>query len=125
MNIIYNISLYGIISINILIVKILIYYIYTLYNKYLIITNKEKIKDFIREVKTDLINDYDKYTDDEITEYIDDIIKIYINLKCDFAEDYEDNIKIVYSDIDVFILTKKMQLLNFIDKNKIKKDLNI
>lgn len=123
MNIIYNISLYGIISINILIVKILIYYIYTLYNKYLIITNKEKIKDFIREVKTDLINDYDKYTDDEITEYIDDIIKIYINLKCDFAEDYEDNIKIVYSDIDVFILTKKMQLLNFIDKNK--KDLNI
>lgn len=125
MNIIYNISLYGIISINIIIVKILIYYIYTLYNKYLIITNKEKIKDFIREVKTDLINDYDKYTDDEITEYIDDIIKIYINLKCDFAEDYEDNIKIVYSDIDVFILTKKMQLLNFIDKNKIKKDLNI
>lgn len=125
MNIIYNISLYGIISINILIVKILIYYIYTLYNKYLIITNKEKIKDFIREVKTDLINDYDKYTDDEITEYIDDIIKIYINLKCDFAEDYEDNIKIVYSDIDVFILTKKMQLLNFIDKNKNKKDLNI
>ena len=125
MNIIYNISLYGIISINILIVKILIYYIYTLYNKYLIITNKEKIKDFIREVKTDLINDYDKYTDDEITEYIDDIIQIYINLKCDFAEDYEDNIKIVYSDIDVFILTKKMQLLNFIDKNKIKKDLNI
>lgn len=123
MNIIYNISLYGIISINILIVKILIYYIYTLYNKYLIITNKEKIKDFIREVKTDLINDYDKYTDDEITEYIDDIIQIYINLKCDFAEDYEDNIKIVYSDIDVFILTKKMQLLNFIDKNK--KDLNI
>ena len=112
MNIIYNISLYGIISINILIVKILIYYIYTLYNKYLIITNKEKIKDFIREVKTDLINDYDKYTDDEITEYIDDIIKIYVNLKCDFAEDYEDNIKIVYSDIDVFILTKKMQLLN-------------
>ena len=125
MNIIYNISLYGIISINILIVKVLIYYIYTLYNKYLIITNKEKIKDFIREVKTDLINDYDKYTDDEITEYIDDIIKIYVNLKCDFAEDYEDNIKIVYSDIDVFILTKKMQLLNFIDKNKIKKDLNI
>lgn len=125
MNIIYNISLYGIISINIIIVKILIYYIYTLYNKYLIITNKEKIKDFIREVKTDLINDYDKYTDDEITEYIDDIIQIYINLKCDFAEDYEDNIKIVYSDIDVFILTKKMQLLNFIDKNKIKKDLNI
>lgn len=123
MNIIYNISLYGIISINILIVKVLIYYIYTLYNKYLIITNKEKIKDFIREVKTDLINDYDKYTDDEITEYIDDIIKIYVNLKCDFAEDYEDNIKIVYSDIDVFILTKKMQLLNFIDKNK--KDLNI
>jgi hypothetical protein len=65
-----------------------------------------------------LIKDFNIFSPKDIQEIIRDIIQIYINNTCDFAEDYENNQKIYYNDIDIFIITKKMQIMKDI-KNKL------
>jgi hypothetical protein len=83
-----------------------------------IISNKENVYLLIKEVKQDLIKDFNIFSPKDIQEIIRDIIQIYINNTCDFAEDYENNQKIYYNDIDIFIITKKMQIMKDI-KNKL------
>lgn len=109
---IYNYCLYLTIIFNISLINIVIYYLYILRNRFIRMSDKERIFVLIKEIKYELIKDFDIFTSIEIKEIIDDIIKIYINNKCDFAEDYETKKKIYYNDIDVFIITKKQQIIN-------------
>lgn len=113
---IYDISLYLTIIFNIALMKAIIYYLYIQIKRYIRLSNKENIYIVIKEIKYDLIKDFDLYSSTEINEVINEIIKIYINHKCDFAEDYEDKQKKYYTDIDVFILTKKKQIIKDIKK---------
>lgn len=114
---IYDSCVYIIIIINIVIVKILAYYLFILYNRYLNLSNKRHIYEHIKDIKYDIINDFDNYSSIEIKELIDYIIQIYIKYTCDFSEDYYNNIKIEYNDIDVFIITKRKQLIDDIKNN--------
>ena len=114
---IYNYCLYLTIIFNISLINIVIYYLYILRNRFIRMSDKERIFVLIKEIKYELIKDFDIFTSIEIKEIIDDIIKIYINNKCDFAEDYETKKKIYYNDIDVFIITKKQQIINDIKQH--------
>lgn len=118
LSIIYNVCISIIIMINIIIIAITAYYLYVLRNKYITITNKKKIFTIINKLKNDIINDYNNYSSTELDEIINDIIQIYIDNKCDFDEDYENNIKIHYKDINEFIYNKRTKLYNdIINKN--------
>ena len=114
---IYNYCLYLTIIFNISLINIVIYYLYILRNRFIRMSDKERIFVLIKELKYELIENFDIFTSIEIKEIIDDIIKIYINNKCDFAEDYETKKKIYYNDIDVFIITKKQQIINDIKQH--------
>lgn len=118
LSIIYNVCISIIIMINIIIIAITAYYLYVLRNKYITITNKKKVFTIINKLKNDIINDYNNYSSTELDEIINDIIQIYIDNKCDFDEDYENNIKIHYKDINEFIYNKRTKLYNdIINKN--------
>lgn len=118
LSIIYNVCISIIIMINIIIIAITAYYLYVLRNKYITITNKKKVFTIINKLKNDIINDYNNYSSTELDEIINDIIQIYIDNKCDFDEDYENNIKIHYKDINDFIINKRTKLYNdIINKN--------
>lgn len=116
---IYNSCIYSIIVLNVIMIKIVAYYLFILYYKYLKISDKRYIYDYIKEIKYELITDFHNYKSNEINDIIDDIIKIYIKYTCDFADDYHNNIKIEYSDIDVFIITKRIQIIDDIKMNLI------
>lgn len=117
-SIIYNMCISIIIMINIIIIAITAYYLYLLRSKYITITNKKKVFTFINKLKNELINDYNNYSSTELDEIINNIIQIYIDNKCDFEEDYEDNIKVYYKDINEFIYNKRTKLYNdIINKN--------
>lgn len=118
LSIIYNVCISIIIMINIIIIAITAYYLYVLRNKYITITNKKNVFTIINKLKNDIINDYNNYSSTELDEIINDIIQIYIDNKCDFDEDYENNIKIHYKDINEFIYNKRTKLYNdIINKN--------
>lgn len=118
LSIIYNMCITIVIMINIFLVAITSYYLYVLRNKHITIANKKKVYTVINELKNELINDYNNYSSTELDEIINDIIQIYIDNKCDFDEDYEDNIKIHYKDINEFIINKRTKLYNdIINKN--------
>jgi hypothetical protein len=93
-------------------------YIYLLRTKLIRLSNKENIYVLIKEIKYDLIKDFELYSSNDIKEVIEGIIQIYIDNRCDFAEDYENKEKIYYNDLDVFIITKKNQIIKDI-KNKL------
>lgn len=118
---IYDTCVYTVIIINIMIIKIIIYYLIILYYKYFQISNKKNIYNCIKDIKNDLINDFHNYSSNEINEIIDEIIKIYIKYTCDFEEDYYNNIKIKYDNIDIFIITKRIQIIDYIKNNIILK----
>lgn len=115
---IYNYCLYFIISLNILLINMMIYFIFILKNKFLKLCNKENVFIIIKEIKYELINDFELYSLTDIKETIEFIIKIYIDNKCDFNEDYHNKQKIYYYDIDIFIITKRNQIIEDI-KNKL------
>ncbi len=115
---IYNYCLYLTIIIIITLIKLVICFMYIQVKKLRIISNKDNVYLLIKEVKQDLIKDFNIFSPKDIQEIIRDIIQIYINNTCDFAEDYENNQKIYYNDIDIFIITKKMQIMKDI-KNKL------
>ena len=110
-SIIYNYCVYLTIIFNIGLMKLIFYYIHIQIKRFIRLSNKENVYVLIKEIKYELIKDFEIYSSIEINEIINDIIQIYINHKCDFAEDYDNNQKIYYSDIDVFILTKKKQII--------------
>lgn len=112
---IYNCCFYFTIIFNIIMINM---YIYLLKNKYIKLSNKENIYILIKEIKFDLIKDFELYSSNDIKEVIEGIIQIYIDNKCDFAEDYENKEKIYYNDLDLFIITKKNQIIKDI-KNKL------
>jgi HD-like signal output (HDOD) protein len=78
-------------------------------------SDKERIFVLIKELKYELIENFENYSLNDINEFIEDIIQIYIDNKCDFAEDYETKQKIYYNDIDVFIITKRKQIIEDIN----------
>ncbi len=112
---IYDCCIYSTIIFNIIMINM---YIYLLKNKYIKLSNKENIYVLIKEIKYDLIKDFELYSSNDIKEVIEGIIQIYIDNRCDFAEDYENKEKIYYNDLDVFIITKKNQIIKDI-KNKL------
>jgi len=115
LSIIYDCCFYFTIIFNIIMINI---YIYILRTKLIRLSNKENIYILIKEIKYDLIKDFELYSSNDIKEVIEAIIQIYIDNRCDFAEDYENKEKIYYNDIDVFIITKKNQIIKDI-KNKL------
>ena len=112
---IYNYCLYLTIIFNISLIKIVIYYLYILRNRFIRMSDKERIFVLIKELKYELIENFENYSSNDINEFIEDIIQIYIDNKCDFAEDYETKQKIYYNDIDVFIITKRKQIIEDIN----------
>ena len=108
---IYNSCLYLTIIFNICVMKLIIYYLYIQINKFIKLSNKENVFVYIKLLKYELIQDFDKYSLTEVNEYINDIIQIYIDNRCDFNEDYDNKQKIYYNDIDVFIITKRKQII--------------
>ena len=112
---IYNYCLYLTIIFNISLIKIVIYYLYILRNRFIRMSDKERIFVLIKELKYELIENFENYSSSDINEFIEDIIQIYIDNKCDFAEDYETKQKIYYNDIDVFIITKRKQIIEDIN----------
>lgn len=112
---IYNYCLYLTIIFNISLINIVIYYLYILRNRFIRMSDKERIFVLIKELKYELIENFENYSSNDINEFIEDIIQIYIDNKCDFAEDYETKQKIYYNDIDVFIITKRKQIIEDIN----------
>jgi hypothetical protein len=112
---IYNYCLYLTIIFNISLINIVIYYLYILRNRFIRMSDKERIFVLIKELKYELIENFENYSLNDINEFIEDIIQIYIDNKCDFAEDYETKQKIYYNDIDVFIITKRKQIIEDIN----------
>ena len=121
---IYNSCLYLIIIFNICVMKLIIYYLYIQINKFIKLSNKENVFVYIKLLKYELIHDFDKYSLTEVNEYINDIIQIYIDNRCDFNEDYDNKQKIYYNDIDVFIITKRKQIIKDIKQKLLIDNIN-
>jgi hypothetical protein len=104
--------------------KLIIYYLYIQINKFIKLSNKENVFVYIKLLKYELIHDFDKYSLTEVNEYINDIIQIYIDNRCDFNEDYDNKQKIYYNDIDVFIITKRKQIIKDIKQKLLIDNIN-